>query len=132
MRGNLQYENRINGEAFSLINNISQSFNPGRGVADYFQYNATLNYVYGNFEFILNGIVRPFTSVATNKYNVVLTVNYFPRYSIKKFSDLFLDHSIIITYKSATTGKPIKGVKVQIKSGDWKYRGTTDESGSIS
>ena len=49
VRGNLMYENRINGKTFSLINSFSQALYQDRELGNFFQYSATLNYVYAGF-----------------------------------------------------------------------------------
>ncbi len=131
VRGNLMYENRINGKSFSLINSFSQALYQNRELGNFFQYSATLNYVYSDFELILNGTVRPFTDIEESRYNATLTINYFPPFNIKNLTDKFDEHLIILEYRSATTGKPIKDTKVSIKMGGKKYTGKTNSQGIV-
>ncbi len=131
VRGNLMYENRINGETFSLINSFSQALYQDRELGNFFQYSATLNYVYDDFELILNGTVKPFTEIAESRYNATLTINYFPPFNLKQFTDQFDEHLIILEYRSATTGKPIKGAKVSVVMGRKKYTAKTNSQGIV-
>ena len=123
------YENRINGKTFSLINSFSQALYQDRELGNFFQYSATLNYVYAGFEVILNATLRPFTDIEESKYNATLTINYFPSANIKKLTDKLEDHMIILEYRSSTTGKPIKNVKVSVAMNGKIYKAKTNSQG---
>ena len=129
VRGNLMYENRINGKTFSLINSFSQALYQDRELGNFFQYSATLNYVYAGFEVILNATLRPFTDIEESKYNATLTINYFPSANIKKLTDKLEDHMIILEYRSSTTGKPIKNVRVSVAMNGKIYKAKTNSQG---
>ena len=131
VRGNLMYENRINGKSFSLINSLSQAIYSDREFGDFFQYTATLNYVYDSFEVLFNATIRPITKIEESRYNLTLTVNYFPDFNLKKLTDKFDDHSLIFEYKSATTGQAIANVNVEVEMNGLTYKAKTNKQGFV-